>query len=92
MENLYYQPVLEHRWESRIEAAKQLINSLAYIIVLVVITVLLRQPAIRIESLPPGPPEDWLFRHTRKIPSENVAETYAAWSEELGWCLFACLG
>ena len=33
---------------------------------------------------PPGPPAEFLFGHTRIMPRENVAETYAKWGREYG--------
>jgi hypothetical protein len=34
--------------------------------------------------LPPGPPAEFLLGHTRLIPKENTAATYARWAREYG--------
>lgn len=57
---------------------------LALILVTVLVQFLRRRDGL---PLPPGPPAEFLLGHTRVMPRENAAETYAKWGKEYSMSL-----
>ncbi|KAF7550038.1 hypothetical protein G7046_g8144 [Stylonectria norvegica] len=60
----------------------KVLSELGLGLIVAVAVVICWQPRNKKLPLPPGPPGEFLLGHTRVMPRENVAETYAKWSKQ----------